>query len=315
MKRRVSIVFPVYNEEGSLSELYERVRDACSKADVDYEMVFVDNGSSDGSLAIMKDMHARDSKVVYCSLSRNFGHQGGLFCGLSHAGGDAVITMDADLQHPPELIPEMIGLWLNGIDVVYTTKRGVKLPFMKRLATQAFYWFISKVSKISLSFGQSDFRLVDKKVLQTLLSMPEYHKFLRGQIKWIGFRQQGIEYDVHDRVSGSSKFSYRDLFLFALDGLFSFSSNPLRLLAVSGFVVGSISFMYSLFVMTAWFLKTFGIMPHITLPPGWVMTVLSVSILGSVQLIALGVLGEYIGRIFEQSKSRPVFIVKESSLE
>jgi len=276
-------------------------------------MVFVDNGSTDNSLNAIKKLREHDPKVVYVSLSRNFGHQGGIFCGMSYATGDAVITMDADLQHPPALIPKMIELWRKGAEVVYTTKKNSKMSFVKHLITRSFYWFISRISGINLCFGQSDFRLLDKKALRAILEIPEYHKFLRGQVQWVGFRQEGLSYTVEERFAGSSKFSYRDLFIFALDGIFAFSRTPLHILTLFGICVGGISFIYISSVLAMWLLKTLNMIQDISIPPGWVMLIVSVSFLGSVQLIAIGILGEYIGRIYDQAKGRPVFIVREDS--
>ncbi len=311
----VSVAFPVFNEEPNLRELYRQVKEALQRAQVDYEMVFVDNGSTDGSLEAIKELRAKDKNVVYVSLSRNFGHQGGLFCGMSYARGDCVITMDADLQHPPALLTQMIQRWKAGAEVVYTTKESLHLPFPKGQITKLFYRLMSSLSGLELTFGQSDFRLLDRKVLETVLRIPEYHKFLRGQVQWVGFRQEGIGYTVNDRFAGSSKFSYRNLFSFAFDGIFAFSRYPLHVMTLAGLLVAGISFLYMFFVVSIWLLRSLGVLSGVSLPPGWVMLILAVSFLGSLQLIAIGILGEYVGRIYDQSKGRPVFIVKESSLE
>lgn len=311
--QRISVAFPVYNEERSLGVLYDRVKDACNKATVDYEMVFVDNGSTDRSLEIMKTLRDNDKKVKYVSLSRNFGHQNALFAGMSYATGDAVITMDADLQHPPALIPRMVELWRSGAEVVYTTKEDPNIARLKMFFVKTFYWLISKLSGLQLDFGQSDFRLLDKKVLKVILEIPEYHKFLRGQVRWIGFRQQGLPYKVDNRYGGKSKFSYRNLFSFALDGIFAFSRNPLRLVTLIGIFVSLFSLAYTCFVFFVWMLNIFGIPHSLPFPPGWATLTVSIVLLGSVQLIAIGIVGEYIGRIYDQTKGRPVFIVRETS--
>ncbi|MDD4910369.1 MAG: glycosyltransferase family 2 protein [Candidatus Omnitrophica bacterium] len=313
--RLISVVFPVFNEEGNLEKLYEEVRSVCIQHGINYEMVFVDNGSSDNSLVILKDLNKRDNKVRYISLSRNFGHQGALFAGMTYANGDAVITMDADLQHPPSLIPEMLKFWSEGAEVVYTIKKDPNLKGQRRLFVKGFYWLISKISGLNLNFGQSDFRLLDKKALEALLKIPEYHKFLRGQVEWVGFKQKYLFYNVDGRYSGQSKFSYKDLLSFALDGIFAFSRNPLRLITLAGVIISALSFSYILFVMVLWLLQRFGIAMNIVLLPGWATLVVAVFFLSSLQLAAMGILGEYIGRVYDQVKGRPVFIVREISGE
>ena len=273
---KISIVFPVYNEEGNLELLYHQVKEALNSVNCDYEMIFVDNGSTDYSLNIIKELRNKDPRILYISLSRNFGHQNALFSGMSTCCGDAVITMDADLQHPSSLIPLLINKWRSGIDVVYTIKKEARLSFIRHIMVKIFYWGISKVSGLKLSFGQSDFRLIDKKVLQVILQMPEYHKFLRGQISWLGFKQEGISFDVSQRHSGQSKFSYRDLFSFAFDGIFSFSRYPLHVVTLAGMTIALLSFLYMIYdVLRPWALKVF-FNSDIPLPPGW--TTLAVAV-------------------------------------
>lgn len=305
---RISFVFPVYNEENNLVLLYEKVKEACAAAAVSYRMIFIDNGSVDNSLKIIRELRQGDPQVSYLSLSRNFGHQNALFAGLTHCNGDAVITMDADLQHPPSLIPEMVRLWREGNDVVYTFKEGKNIPWLKRVIVKIFYKLMTKISGLELHFGQSDFRLIDKKILNVILTMPEYHKFLRGQIRWAGFKQIGISFAVELRHSGESKFSFKDLFMFALDGLLGFSRYPLHVITLIGLVVGFFSLLFILKeVFLSWILD-------LPMPPGWASLAAAVFFLGSIQLIAIGILGEYVGRIFDQTKQRPNFIIKESSL-
>lgn len=310
---RVSVAFPVYDEQDSLRGLYEEVCEALAASDVDYELVFVDNGSSDGSLAMIKRLREGDANVRWVSLSRNFGHQGGLFAGMQHATGDVVITMDADLQHPPTLIPQMIALWRKGFEVVYTTKRHTDIGLLKRAFMRAFYWLISKLSGLRLEYGQSDFRLLDRRALDAIISIPEYHKFLRGQVSWVGFRQAGLEYDVAPRRSGSSKFSYTRLFAFAFDGVFAFSRYPLHLSTMVGSGVAALALLYMGYVVVVWLVQKLGGLDATTLPPGWATSIAATLFMGSVQLIAIGVLGEYVGRVFDQTKGRPVYIVRETS--
>lgn len=309
---KVSFVFPVCNEEENLDLLYQRVKEAVGQAGVDYEMIFVDDGSLDNSLDIIKSLRAKDPKVSYISLSRNFGHQNAIFAGLTYATGDAVITMDADLQHPPSFVPKMIALWQKGAEVVYTFKEDAKLPFLKNIIVRFSYRFISKVSGLRLNFGQSDFRLIDKKVLRALRQMPEYHKFLRGQVEWIGFRQKGLSYTVGERHGGKAKYSYRTLSSLALNGIFSFSRYPLHLVMIFSLSVFLASAIYILIELSVWLLKAFGVI-DIPMLPGWTTLIVSVFFLGSIQLMAIGLIGEYVGRIYDQTKGRPSFIIREMS--
>lgn len=308
---RISVVFPVFNEEGNLKPLHEEVKQAFLEANVDYEMVFVDNGSTDNSLSIIKELAKRDHRVCYVSLSRNFGHQGGLFAGMSYVSGDACITMDADLQHPPSLIPQMIDLWRQGYEVVYTAKRSTQLSGLTGLQVKIFYRVISKLSGLKLSFGQSDFRLIDRKVIDAIIRIPEYRKFLRGVVHWLGFRQTRLQYDVLERHSGHSKFSYGALLSFALDGILAFSTLPLRFLLGVGVVIAGMAMLYGLTAVVLGVLSLAG--AGVQLPPGWATLAAAISFFGAVQLIATGILGEYIGRIYDQTKGRPVFVVTEAS--
>jgi glycosyltransferase involved in cell wall biosynthesis len=311
-KELVSFVFPVHNEEGNIEELYRQVKENCVVAGVGYEMIFIDDGSTDRTLDIIKGLKAKDAGVRFLSLSRSFGHQNAIFAGMSKATGDAVITMDGDLQHPPSLIPEMVKLWRSGIEVVYTKKAKTDLPMLKYAIIKYSYWFISKISGLKLGFGQSDFRLLDKKVLKIIVDMPEYHKFLRGQTEWVGFKQHGLSYDVAKRHSGEAKYTYGKLVGLAMNGIFAFSRYPLHVIMMMGLTIAAVCFIYIAFVIFVWMLKILGIV-HIPMPPGWTTIIMSVFFLGSLQLVSIGILGEYIGRVYDQSKGRPVFIVREES--
>ena len=306
-----SVVFPVYDEAGNLELLYQRVHDELSRSGVSYEMIFVDNGSSDGSLEIIKELSHKDSNVHFVSLSRNFGHQGALFAGMNYTRGNAVITMDADLQHPPSLIPKMIQLWQDGSEVVFTTKKNHRLNPITGVQVKMFYWLMSKLSGLKLSFGQSDFRLIDRKVVTALLSINEYRKFLRGTVQWLGFRQTGIEYEVDERYSGISKFSYKALFSFAVDGILAFSSLPLRWFTAAGVLVAAAGLCYAIAAIIIGILSKLG--GGMTVPPGWATLAATITFFGGVQLLGIGILGEYLSRVFEQTKGRPVFIVREFS--
>lgn len=308
----VSVAFPVFNEAENLETLHAEVTRALEMTGLAFELIFVDNGSTDASLSIIKRLSETDPRVEFVSLSRNFGHQGALLAGISHAQGEAVITMDADLQHPPALLPDMVRLWQEGFEVVFTRKRRYPVRGMRLRQVKLFYWLMSKWSGLHLAFGQSDFRLLDRKVFEVFLRMPEARKFLRGLVEWVGFRQTGLEYDPLPRHAGESKFPFRALVSFAVDGIISFSLLPLRWSLGLGFVVASMSFVYGIATVVMVLLNFSGV--RVWLPPGWATLVVSILFLSGIQLIAIGMLGEYVGRIFEQTKGRPEFIVRAASV-
>ena len=308
----VSVAFPVFIEAENLEMLHAEVTRALETTGLAFELIFVDNGSTDASLSIIKRLSETDPRVEFVSLSRNFGHQGALLAGISHAQGEAVITMDADLQHPSALLPEMVRLWQEGFEVVFTRKRRYPVHGMRLRQVKLFYWLMSKWSGLDLSFGQSDFRLLDRKVFEVFLRMPEARKFLRGLVEWVGFRQTGLEYDPLPRHAGESKFPFRALVSFAVDGIISFSLLPLRWSLGLGFIVASMSFVYGIAMVVMGLLNYAGM--SVPLPPGWATLVVSILFLSGIQLIAIGMLGEYVGRIFEQTKGRPEFIVRAASV-
>jgi dolichol-phosphate mannosyltransferase len=308
----LSIVFPVNNEAESLEELHSKVTEAVVQIGLPYELLFVDDGSVDESLAITKSLAARDPRVRYVSLSRNFGHQAALVTGLAHARGDAVITMDADLQHPPSLIPTMVRLWREGHDVVYTSKRSyTTLPPLRRFVFKTAYWVLTRFSSLDLSFGQSDFRLLDRGVVDVIVEIPEQRKFLRGLVHWVGFRQQKLEYDVQPRFAGRPSYTTRALIRLLVDGFIGFSAVPLRWSLSLGLFAALLSGLYGAWVFIQGILYVLGIVEY--LPPGFATIVVAVVFLGSVQLIAIGVLSEYMGRVYDQVRGRPPSIVRERS--
>ena len=311
----ISIVSPIYNEAENLEELVQRVILAMESTSEEFEYILVENGSTDNSLDIIQSLHGKDPRIKYLSLSRNFGHQGGIFAGLSYACGNAVVSLDGDLQQAPELIPSMIKRWKQGYDVVYTTKKETHPQIGLRLFFRRwFYRVISFVADINLSYGQSDFRLLDRKVVDELKNIPEKRKFLRGLVDWVGFKQSGIEYEVDPRKYGKSKFSLWNYLGFAMDGILSFSSIPLRIFLYFGLGIALLCFIYVFYALGISFAHLMGYKSY-TLPPGWLSVSVSILFLGAVQMIGIGILGEYIGRIFTQTKGRPEFIVKECGLE
>ena len=310
----ISVISPIYNESGNLMELYSRVVRAFNGIREEFEFILVENGSTDHSLEIIKELRKKDPRVKFLSLSRNFGHQGAIVAGLNHAVGDAVISLDGDLQHPPELIPEFIKLWKEGYDVVYTTKKKYDDKKIFNLSfNKLFYRLISLISDVKLNYGQSDYRLIDRKVLNVILNIPEKNKFLRGIVEWVGFKQTSIEYDVESRKSGKSKFSFYNYMSFALDGIFSFSNAPLRIFLWVGLLVALFCVCYAVLYFVMGLINL--IRPDtMLLPSGSATITVSVLFLGAVQLIGIGCLGEYIGRIYSQVKERPDFIVKEKDV-
>lgn len=306
----LSVVAPLYNEEENIHSLYQRLcavltTDVCQN----YELVLVDNGSSDRTLTHLKELNRLDPNVRYLSLSRNYGHQGGLIAGLEHAKGEVVVSMDGDLQHPPELIPQMVIQWQQGFDVVFTLKKENKSSsFWRKQSNRFFYATMSRLSGLKLVGGQSDFRLMGRTALDALLSLPERDKFLRGLSQWIGFKQTGIPFDVEERFKGRSKFQLKDLFRFAINGIFSFSVLPLRLFTFIGIIVAGFSLLHVAYaLLRTWYKMSMGL-PYVE---GFPTLASGVFFLGGIQLIGIGLLGEYLGRIHNEVKRRPVYILRE----
>lgn len=301
----ISVVVPVLNEAENLRPLYQAVTRELESLAPGHEIVFVNDGSHDDSWAILCQLSREDPRVKAVGLSRNFGHQYALSAGLEFARGNAVIVMDADLQHPPELISQMIALWREGVQVVYTIREdGNELPRWKRWTSAAFYRLINAVSDIPLVPGAADFRLMDRAVVDCLVAMPERSRFLRGMVAWLGFRQQGLRYRANRRLAGKSKYSLRKMLSLALEGVTSFSSMPLRVSAVLGLVAAVCGLPYALWAIYA---RCF---TEITVP-GWTSLLVAVLFLGGVQLMSIGVIGEYVGRIYTEVKGRPLYLTDE----
>jgi glycosyltransferase involved in cell wall biosynthesis len=277
-----------------------------------FEVVIADNGSTDDSLAILRDMNRDDPRLKYVSLSRNFGHQGGLIAALEHSRGDVVVSMDADLQHPPELIPKLIGRWQEGFDVVHTTKRrDMASGPIRRWLGEAFYGLLGRLSGMDMAASRSDFRLYSRRVLDMLCSLPERQKFIRGLVCWLGFNQTAVEYDLAPRLHGESKFRYRHLFSLAIEAILSFSIVPLRILSALGLSLSLLSILYALYLAGAgiYALKS-GNYQH--LPPGWATIAVSIIFFGGIQLLSMGLIGEYLGRVYDETKRRPIYVVREA---
>jgi dolichol-phosphate mannosyltransferase len=302
----LSIVIPVYEEEQNLPALYERLTGVMRDIEPDYEIVFEDDGSRDQSVEIMRGLAARDSRVLVVELSRNFGHQVAISAGLDYARGEAVIVMDADLQDPPEVLPQFIAKWREGHDVVYAIREQRKEGWLKRSLYALFYRMLQRIANIDIPLDAGDFCIMDRRVVETLSGMPERNRFVRGIRSWVGLDQVGLAYERHARHAGREKYSYRRLVYLALDGLISFSFVPLRMITVIGFVISAISIVLA----AIYFVQRLVVGPN---PLGFTTTIVAILFLSGVQLITLGVIGEYIGRIFEEVKRRPLYVARRVS--
>ncbi len=303
--KNISIIIPCYNEESNIEPLYKNIVEVLPNMSL--EIIFVDDGSSDQSLLKIKQLSKKTEGVKYISFSRNFGHQKALMAGLYHATGDAVVSMDADMQHPAEVIPELIKYWEAGFDIVYTIRKDQKLPFVKKMTASLFYKIINKLSDVPIEKGTADFRLLDRKVVDVLKQMRETHTFYRGLIPWVGFKSKGIEYLAQDRLFGNSKYTFRKMMNFAIDGLTSFSTKPLRVFIYIGFTIALLAFVYGLYAIYS------SVFTNQTIS-GWGSTISVILFIGGLQLIILGVIAEYVGKIYLESKNRPNYIIKEQKL-
>lgn len=301
----ISIVVPMYNEEGNIRPLYEAIVREFEELWHDFELIFVDDGSRDRSVETVKQLHESDSRVKLICLSRNFGHQIAITAGIENARGAAVVMMDGDMQHPPALIPEMIQRWKEGYDIVYTVREESEgASFFKRFTAAGFYRLINRMVDTHIVPNAADFRLMDRKAVDCLNSLKERNRFVRGLVAWIGFRQAAMPYVAAARFSGVTKYSFTKMFAFAIDGIASFSTLPLRFSAVIGFIAALIGVPYAIWALYARIFTD-------TVVPGWTSVVVAVLFLGGVQLMSLGIIGEYIGRIYDEVKGRPLYIARE----
>lgn len=301
--KTISIVVPVYNEEDNLREFYKRVVAVMEALPYSFQLVFVNDGSSDNSASILADLAREDERVEAYLLSRNYGHQLAITCGLDNAVGDAVITMDGDMQHPPELLPKLIELWEQGYEIVQTHRLATEdTGFVKNVTSAGYYRFINAMSTVDITPGGSDFRLMDRIAVDALKQYRERARFIRGLVKTLGFKTATVDFVAPARFAGISKFSMRKMLHFALDGITSFSNLPLRWAFYIGLFMGLVSFGLLLHVLYVKYI----IMDAI---PGWATITACVVFLGGLQLMGLGILGEYIGRIFEEVKGRPLYLV------
>ena len=301
-----SIVIPVLNERETLDELQRRLTPVMDALDGPCEVVLVDDGSTDGSVEVMLRLRVRDDRFKIIRLSRNFGHQIAISAGLDHARGNAVIVMDADLQDPPEVALELAKKWREGYDVVYAVRADRAGESRTRLAiTSRFYRFMARLSEVPVPLDTGDFRLTDRRALDAVRSMPEHRRYLRGMFAWVGYDQVGVTYSRDARYAGVTKYPYRKLLKLAFDGLASFSTVPLRLALSVGFAVSIVAFLAGIATLA---LRVTGVVEGV---PGWASIAFGVTFLSGVQLMVLGVMGEYIARIHEEVKRRPLYLVRD----
>jgi len=301
----ISVVVPCYNEEDVIRQTHSRLSNALVATGLEYEIVYVNDGSRDNTLAILRELQAADSHVRVVAFARNFGHQVAVTAGVDFATGDAVVLIDADLQDPPELITEMVRMWRDGYQVVYGVRESrTGESAFKLLTAKYFYRIINSISDVAIPLDTGDFRLMDRRVVDVLKSMPERDRFLRGMVSWIGFKQSPLHYARSERAAGGTKYPLRKMILFALDGIVSFSLVPLRLATLFGFVAAVFAMLGIAYALV---LRLF----TGNWAPGWTLLFITTFFLGGATLLCLGIIGEYVGRIYRELKRRPLYVVGE----
>ena len=305
-RKTLSIIVPCFNEEAVIEETHRRLHDVLDTlTDFELELIYVDDGSKDGTLNILRGLQAKDSCVRIVSFSRNFGHQIAVSAGLENATGDAVVLIDADLQDPPEVILQMIEHWRNGVEVAYGQREERDGESVFKLWTaKAFYRAINRMSHVEIPLDTGDFRLMDRKVVNALLSMPERDRFVRGMVAWVGYRQERVGYRRAARFAGSTKYPLKNMIKFAVDGILSFSMEPLRMAVWMGFAAAGLAFIGIIYAFVIRLMTNNWV-------PGWTLLFIALLFIGGVQLVFLGVIGEYLGRVYGEVKRRPLYLVKE----
>lgn len=302
----ISVVVPAFNEDGNIEEIHKHLIATLSEMGIIFELIFVDDGSKDRTWELISSFSDKDERVIGIGLSRNFGHQIALVAGIEHARGNYVVTMDADLQHPTNLIPTLYKEGLNGADIVNTIRSNSSgEKGMKRATSRLFYKIANRVSEVKIQSASADFRLMNRKAIDAFMQLKEKDRFTRGLVGWMGFKQVFITFDAPKRFAGKSKYTYRRMFQFAGDGFFSFSSRPLRVSFYLGLLACVLGFGYAIY----------SIIQHAlgNTIPGWTSLMTVVIILGGIQLLSLGIIGEYISRIFNEVKNRPLYYVQKYS--
>ena len=303
----LSIIVPCYNEGESIKYTYQEIKKVLNNINIQHEIVFINDGSKDNTLQILKNIGQNDKAVKYISFSRNFGKEAGMLAGLEYITGDCVVIMDADLQQPPELIPEMIKYYEEGYDQVIAKRNRKGDNKYRTWATKLYYKLVNKLIDVELVDGVGDFRLLSRKAVDSILAMKEYNRFSKGIFSWIGFKQKTIQYENQSRVAGETKWSFKSLLSYGIDGIISFNDKPLRVCFVIGCSLIIMSLIYIVFLLVQILISGIDV-------PGYFTTIASIMIIGGVQLVFIGVLGEYIGKIYYEVKKRPHFIVDESNI-
>lgn len=302
----LSVVIPLFNEENSIRFIYKQLVAVLESLTDQYEVIFVDDGSKDDTFSIICSLNKENPKIRGISFSRNFGHQIALFAGLKHSNGEAVITMDGDGQHPPKLIKDLFEKYLDGYDIVNTRRKDeASISWFKKKTSKLYYLLINSISEVRIEPGSADFRLMNRRAVNAFIGIPESDRFTRGLVVWMGFLQTVIDYQALSRHSGSSKFSLSKMVRLGLNGITSFSSRPLRLSFYIGIFISFLGFSYAIFALVKFFLGQ--------TVPGWTSILVSILIIGGAILISLGIIGEYIARIFNEVKKRPLYFIKDTT--
>jgi glycosyltransferase involved in cell wall biosynthesis len=305
--KKIAVVIPSHNEEGNIEVMVTALHAVFSTLNYEYDLIFVDDGSSDRTLERLKQLAANDTRLFFIELSRNFGHQNALKAGVDSAKANAVITMDGDMQHPPELIPKLLKKWEEGYDVVYTRREeDKKLTFFKKKTSKAFYKLMNYLSEVQFEPGTADFRLMDEKVVSVFSDFSENELFIRGLVNWLGFKQFGIDYQPAERFSGESKYTIKKMMRFAIQGITSFSIRPLYIAIYLGLGISFFAFM--VYIGYVIYSLIYG---HVI--SGWASLISTVVFFGGLNLIVMGIIGIYVGKLFMQSKNRPNYLIKETN--
>jgi dolichol-phosphate mannosyltransferase len=306
---QLTVIIPIYNEEENIQLLYNRLSSVMQNMCVSYEFIFVNDGSRDRSISLLKALAKKHTEVKYINFSRNFGHQIAVTAGLDKAKGEAVVIIDADLQDPPELIADMYAKMADGYEVVYARRRSrAGESALKKWTAKTFYRILSKITSGDIPVDTGDFRIMHRRIVEELKNMPEQHKYLRGQISWIGFNQTYVEYDREERFAGETGYTYRKMMQFALDGITGFSDIPLKIVTYFGFIVTAFAFLVLAYVLISRFIWEDYVQ-------GWASLMITILFIGGVQMIAVGIIGEYLSRMNANIRQRPLYIVRETNIE
>lgn len=301
-----SVIVPMYNEEKVIPETYRRLTKVMETLDEDYEIIFINDGSRDNTKAMLSELCKTDKHIKMIDFARNFGHQIAITAGMDYAAGECMVIIDGDLQDPPELIPDMIKIWRSGFDVVYGKRKSRRgETFFKKFTAKMFYRLLGKLTDVDIPVDTGDFRLIDRRVCEALKQLPERSRYVRGLMSWVGFKQTAIEFERSERFAGETKYPLKKMLKLAMDGIMSFSYKPLRLASYLGTFLSLISFCYLIFVLLQ---KLF--FPE-SAQSGWASTIAVSLFFNGIILLMLGIIGEYIGRIYDEAKGRPLYIISE----